>query len=310
MYFAIYQMYKLLLKYHNLITTALKMSFSLWALYFLWQHRMIFKVYQNLPLNHLLELISILLILSSLNWFFEIKKWQILAHNLEHISLKEATKQSLISFSVSLLTPNRVGEYGSKIFFYDKRQRKKVLSLIFIGNTSQLIISLFMGVAALLYWSFGPLNKPLIIPYIKWGLLFLVMLPILFFLLRRYIKNPRKLIITQPKLWQKSLSYAGLRYFIFSSQFVLLLLLFSVPLRAPILYSAVFLTYFVSALIPMLAFLDWAVKGSVAIWIFSWLHISEQVIFKIIALMWTTNFLLPFLAGLILIWRYKIRLKK
>jgi len=167
-----------------------------------------------------------------------------------------------------------------------------------------------MGIAALLYWSFRPLNKQLSIPYIKWGLLLFVMLSILIFLLKKYIKQPRKLIITQPKLWQKSLSYAGIRYLIFSSQFVLLLILFSVPLHAPVLYSAVFLTYFISALIPMLAFLDWAVKGSVAIWIFSWLHISEQVIFKIIALMWTTNFLLPFLAGLILIWRYKIRLKK
>ncbi|MBP93160.1 MAG: hypothetical protein CMC55_03460, partial [Flavobacteriaceae bacterium] len=54
-----------------------------------------------------LKTISFLIILSFLNWFFEILKWQALVSSLKKISFYKAMEQSLSSLTASLLTPNR-----------------------------------------------------------------------------------------------------------------------------------------------------------------------------------------------------------
>ena len=46
----------------------------------------------------------------------EIAKWKILTNNVKKNSWLDATKQSLASLTLSLITPNRIGEYGAKIF--------------------------------------------------------------------------------------------------------------------------------------------------------------------------------------------------
>ena len=56
--------------------------------------------------------ISFLLLLSLLNRFFEILKWQNLVSFIKKISLFEATNQVLSALTAGLFTPNGVGEYA------------------------------------------------------------------------------------------------------------------------------------------------------------------------------------------------------
>ena len=60
--------------------------------------------------------ISFLLLLSVLNRFFEILKWQNLVSYLHKISLFDATKQVLGALTAGLFTPNGIGEYAGKAF--------------------------------------------------------------------------------------------------------------------------------------------------------------------------------------------------
>ncbi len=305
-------MYKLISKYHNIILAGFKGLTALLALGFLWRHRRLWASLDFPTHGGALKILSILLIFSLLNWFFEIKKWQVLAHNIQSISWAEAAKQSLMSFSISLLTPNRVGEYGAKMIFYPKKDYKKVWALTFIGNFSQLSLTLVMGLAALLFWwrhqaiqtyiqkmSFSILTILLIIS----GSGFLI------WLLRRFYLKSKQQVLWQSQVWRAGLLYATLRYLIFSSQFVLLLYVLRHHLSFTYLYPAVFLSYLIATLIPMLAFFDWAVKSTVAIGVFSLINVPAAIVFKVVAMMWLTNFMLPFLIGLLLLWRYKIPLK-
>ena len=130
------------------------------------------------------------------------------------------------------------------------------------------------------------------------------MLSVLILVIKR-LKKVRKNPFFQSRIWLQSTGYAWLRYLIFSSQFVWLLLYFNVHYSPVHLYTGVSLVYLVSAFIPILAFMDWAVKGNVAIWIFSSLQIKNALVLKIVALMWIGNFLLPFLIGLIWLWQSK-----
>jgi len=62
--------------------------------------------------------ISFILLLSVLNRFFEILKWQNLVSILKPISIFEATNQALSSLTAGLFTPNGIGEYAAKALFF------------------------------------------------------------------------------------------------------------------------------------------------------------------------------------------------
>ena len=87
-----------------------------------------------------LKNIAFLLIFSFSNWFFEIKKWQLLINRVQQNSFSEAAKQSLASLTASLITPNRIGEYGAKALYFKKSLSKKILALNLVGNFSKLLL--------------------------------------------------------------------------------------------------------------------------------------------------------------------------
>ena len=90
--------------------------------------------------------VSVLLLsMTLLNWYIEVAKWKSLASGIKQISLSEALKQSLASLTVSLITPNRIGEYGAKALYFDPKDRKRVVLYNFLGNFSQMSITLLFG---------------------------------------------------------------------------------------------------------------------------------------------------------------------
>jgi uncharacterized membrane protein YbhN (UPF0104 family) len=58
---------------------------------------------------------------SFINRFLEILKWQNLVEVIEKISLYTATKQVLAGLTAGLFTPNGIGEYAGKAFYFPKR---------------------------------------------------------------------------------------------------------------------------------------------------------------------------------------------
>ncbi len=303
-------MYKFLSKYYNVILTLIKILISFVAVYYLWQHKYLQNLWTGSRDLFSFKLVFVLLIFSLLNWFIEIKKWQFLTGQIQKNAFTEAAKQSLISFALSLLTPNRVGEYGVKVMFYNKKDYKNVLGLTLIGNVSQLIVTLLAGLFGLWYaYDTGLMQKLIRFTSFSkhvWQILFSLALVIfvvllIIYLFKKYRQNP----VFKPVLWLKCNLYAILRYIIFSTQFVWLLRYFKVDYSLSTLYATVSLVYLFATLIPILSFLDWAVKGNVAIWVFSALQLAGILVFKIVALMWFFNFFLPFTAGLIWMWSSK-----
>ena len=92
-----------------------------------------------------------LLIFSFINWMLEITKWKNLATHVKNISFPSAIKQSLASLTVSLITPNRIGEYGAKAIYFNKEIRIKILGLNLLGNLYQLITTSIFGVFGISY---------------------------------------------------------------------------------------------------------------------------------------------------------------
>lgn len=246
--------------------------------------------------------IGFILLLSVLNRFFEILKWQNLVSFLKPISLAEATKQVLAALTAGLFTPNGVGEYAGKALYFDKKETKKIVFLNLICNGIQMILTVVFGVFGLLYFN----SQYTIITSKTIGIIFgccILFFGILFFSKKINIKgySIEKLIhkINEiPKaIHKKNILLGVFRYLVFSHQYYFLFLAFDVDLPYLILIATIASVYFLASSLPTFQFLDFAVKGSVAVYFFGILGVNEWVVIFISTLMWFLNVVLPVLFG-------------
>ena len=262
-----------------------------------------------------LKNIFFLTFLSFFNWFLEIKKWQTLLNSYQKINFTTATKQCLASLTVSLFTPNRLGEYVAKAMYFIKSERKKIVGFNAIGNGYQLFATLFFGVFGITFFLF---QQKIEIYFFTVGIViffFSVFALLVFFLSKKNkkIKNWisktlqfKKLI--PRKIHLQTLVFSLLRYVIFSHQFYFLLLLFNIQVDYFTLISAITTMYLFSSFLPMIAFLDVVVKSSVALWVFSFLNVSATIVLTSTTLLWIFNFVIPAILGSAFVLNYKPKL--
>ena len=257
--------------------------------------------------------IFILLLLTFLNWLFEVKKWHKLSSTLKSNTVRKATNESLASFTAAIFTPSRIVEYGAKSLYYPRADRKKVIFLNFVGNMTQLFVTFVFGIIGLIILlflvklPFTGMNIGLIVallfsPFYIYWLARKFNLRIKGFSLRKLEKSFRK--IPNDIQW-KTLYYATLRYIIFTHQFYFLLLVFNIELPYLLVISAVFSTYFLASLIPTMIIFDAVIKGGFGVWIFGFLGVPEIVVLVIVLAVWILNFGLPALLGSYFVLKYK-----
>lgn len=250
--------------------------------------------------------IGFILLLSVLNRYFEILKWQNLTKVIHPISLGEATKQVLAALTAGIFTPNGVGEYAGKALYFQKSETKKVVFLNLICNGIQMILTVIFGTIGLL-----------IIGYWKW-VLAIIGLSFFFFLSSIFLKKIKIKGYSIEKLFQKineipkpihqrNIVLGILRYLVFSHQYYFLFLAFDVDLPYLTLISTIAVVYFLASSLPTFQFLDFAVKGSVAIYFFAILGVNEWIVVFISTLMWFLNVVLPVVLGSYYVLNFKTK---
>ena len=291
----------------------IKLSIVVCAFYFIYEklannNELRFSVFIDLLFEKRifsLKTISFLLLLSVLNWFFEIIKWRTLVSSVTPISFKNALEQSLASLTSSLFTPNRIGEYGAKAIYYSPSLRKRIMLINLISNMSQMTITTILGVIGFVFFiitykvpvDFG------ILKFILLGLTICVLIGIGIkkskwtiqgFSLKKiqsFMMNfPRKTLVL-------SVLFSLLRYMVFSFQFYILLQLFGIKidyLNTMVLITSMYLT---ASVIPSIFIFDVVIKSSVSLYIFSFIGMNELSVLSIITMMWVLNFVLPSMVG-------------
>ena len=249
--------------------------------------------------------ILLLIILSSLNWGLETFKWQIAVSTLKKISFSEALEQSIGSLTVSLLTPNRVGEYGAKALYYQKNDRKKIVFLNLITNFSQMGATILFGSIGIIL--FLQTHKTFTFQLnFNQGVIILSVSVLILWVFRYVFPNIKTRFLILSKALLKSISLkvfikvfglSVLRYITFSHQFYFLLLLFNLDISYVHAMTAITVVYLLSSLLPMLFIFDVLIKGSVAVWVFSFYGIQELNILMVVLSMWILNVVIPSLPG-------------
>jgi hypothetical protein len=242
---------------------------------------------------------------SIFNCFFEITKWKTLVTFCKKIDFKLAAIQSLASLTVSLITPNRIGEYGAKAIYFEKPLRKQVLVLNLVGNLFQLLTTIIFGIVGVVFFVFNfkisiPIQSTILVITTSFLLLFLAWyLYKKGFSIKGYsLKDLVSFISKIPSLLTAKVGlYSVIRYVIFSHQFYFLLLLFQVEITYSEALFTIFSMYFLASIIPMLSIFDVVIKGSIAVWAFSFFNCNEISVLSVVLVMWIFNFVLPSIVG-------------
>lgn len=266
--------------------------------------------------NALLPILGFIL-LAAFNWFFEILKWKTIASEIKSITFLTSLKQSLASLTVSLATPNRIGEYGAKAYFFNKKLRKKVMLYNLYHNTFQMLTTTILGIFGLVILfqkhnlGFSIENK---VVKILLPLLIIMGILIVGFVFRKQqiiikgltisnLINKLKELPSGIKL--RMILFSFIRYLFFGYLFYQILLFFGASIKLTEVIPYIFSMYLLASIIPALSFFDVVIKGGVAVWVFSLLSISESIILSTVFCMWILNFIIPSIIGAYFLITYK-----
>lgn len=251
--------------------------------------------------------ILFLLVLTFFNWFFEILKWQELVSSIKKISFKKALDQCLGSLTVSLFTPNRIGEYGAKAMYFPIHYRKRILLINLLGNLLQMTVTLVFGVLGLLMFmqthSTSPISTKILMAF---TLATLLAISFLAFIIKK--RNPnikghslkKAMVFTYFFPRQKlvlSAVYSLIRYLMFSFQFYCILILFKVNISYLDAMAIITTMYLLASIIPSIFIFDVVIKGGVAVSLFNMIGINDLVSLSAVTTMWLFNFVIPSTIG-------------
>ena len=254
--------------------------------------------------------ISLILLLSFGNRFLEILKWQNLAQFIRPITAGEASKQVLAAMTASIFTPNGIGEYGAKALYFEKSQAKTVVFLNLVCNGIQMILTIVFGFFGLLYFNaeFGIITTTTVaLGFGAFLLALIIAFSVKKITIRGYSldKALKKLREIPTKMHRKNILLGIGRYLIFSHQYFLLFRAFDVEVPYLLLMATICSVYFLASSLPTFQFLDFAVKGSVAVYFFGLLNVNEWITIFITMLMWLLNVVLPVIIGSYFVLRFK-----
>jgi len=266
----------------------------------------------------------LVLLLMLLNWLLDAVKWKFLIKKEEDVSLWLSIKAVFLGITVSIFTPNRVGEFGGRVFCLEKADRIKAVLITILGNVGQLLATTIFGTIALVhymqaysgfldgeadYWFFilvfiaTILVSTLIALYLNASWLSIFFMKFKFLKKYEEYSDVFSYYSTTELLYIIFLSIA--RYAVFSFQFYILLRFFLVDIsliESLTMSSLVFLTI---SIIPTIALTEIGVRGSIAIYFFGLVSANHIGILTATFALWFTNLVLPALLGTILVYNLK-----
>ena len=254
-------------------------------------------------------LLPIIVLLMVLNWAVEALKWKILIKNLKPLRFKEAFAAVLAGVSTGIITPNRIGNFIGRTVLLDKEIKIKATLLTLLANLSQFVVTLFFGCVGLLLLGGTYLqNAQIVLIFVGIftlgvGLavyinpLLINRRPFNFFFSDKIIDGITFISATKIQLKLRIIGLSALRYLVFVTQYVLLLIAFDQQESILLFYGSIMVVYLLMTLIPSLFFGKLFVREAAALFVLNQIGIPDAIILITGFLMWLINIALPSLVG-------------
>ncbi len=281
------------------------------------------EIKQSLTSVNIFYLVFVV-VLMFCNWGLEAAKWKTSASLINPISFWHSFKAVLSGVSISMVTPNRVGEYIGRMMYMPEGKRLKVISITLINSMSQILVTVLMGTLGfhLLKTSLieGKLISSVWYQFI-WGVLTasLIILTLFYFALPRLEILLEKIFATSRYLYLIEavhlfslqrlfvlLLLSIVRYGVFVIQYILVFRLFNVAVPFDTLFWIMSLVFLTLALIPSITLVEVGIRGEVSLQLVGLFTSNSLGILLTSVSVWFVNLIIPAMAGSILILSLKI----
>ena len=251
--------------------------------------------------------------LMPLNWLLETCKWKTLTSNLQTLTMGESVRSVLSGLAVSMLTPNRVGDFAGRIAWLKPENRTAGAMSAFVGGCAQMIAIALCGVVAFcmepvlpdfLEW-FGQHSTLTVVVLIAFAA---VICGLYFFIgglaLRfRFSRWPwfEKFVQAAGQHTKQQLAIVLFlsicRSVVFIIQLQLMLQSFGVSLGTADAFRSIALMYCFVSVIPTFALAEWGVRGSMALLFIVPLGGNPTQIVAATVALWLVNVAVPAIVG-------------
>ncbi len=286
-----------------------------------------FQIKESLSSVNIFYLVLVILLMLC-NWGLEAAKWKLSASLIHPISFWKAFKAVFSGVSISMITPNRVGEYLGRMMYMPEGKRLKVISVTLINSLSQILLTLLMGTMGFLFLRSSLIEGKLIssvwYSFISGVLiasfiiltLFYFALPLIEKLLEKLFATSRYLYLVealhlfnmQRLLLLLLLSFV--RYAVFASQYIVVFRLFEVDIPFVTLYWIMSLVFLTLAIIPSISLVELGIRGEVSLQLVGLFTVNSLGVLLTSVSIWFVNLIIPALVGSILILGLKLFDKK
>lgn len=258
------------------------------------------------------------------NWAFETIKWRQFTQIFSTMSFWQSFRAVLAGVTVSLFTPNRIGEYGGRILLAEQRHGWRIILATLLGSFSQMIILFSAGLVGFLWFSYNHLELKTYLLFITGivGFLFILSLTVAFFriqamisLIHWLVRNRiwqsirRQIIVlrmcTDRQKWQ-AIGWAAVRYVTYSVQYWLLLEFLGIHLPVLAAFGAIATIFLIQTGVPLPPVGAFLARAEIALFI--WGHFGANEISILVATfgLFIINLALPALLGAIFIVKIKV----
>jgi uncharacterized membrane protein YbhN (UPF0104 family) len=300
----------------------------------------VFQTFSDISLGFSLNILLIItLILLPLNILLESIKWKYLIDKLETISLFNSIKGVLAGISVSMIMPNRVGDYLGRVFILKKADRLQAVLSTILGSLAQLLTTLNFGLIALIFYYPEYINiydGLDIWLYIGFILMVIIVIFVMIFAYLNFsffsivIKQISGKYYTKIEKYSQVFSWYNqkellnvlalsiIRYVVFSLQFYLLLRFFGINTNYFTSLMLIAVIYILMTIIPTIALTEIGVRGSVSLFVFQ--HHFEKLglwnseiavgVVSASSILWLINLIFPAIVGTIFVFSLRFFRKR
>ena len=256
-------------------------------------------------------LLVVAVALLPVNIVLESIKWQTALRNTVSLPFAKALSSVLFGYTGAFITPNSAGEYPTRALLLPEGSRTQAIAMGFVGSIVQTMVVAACGAVSLFFFVQNSDSSAIDYTKILVAMVLLLLLAVVFvskihtigvFMQKSRFGIVRKigngLYYTTVSQLVKLITVSLLKYFAFSTQFLLILVAFGLDVAVIEAIVAVNVFYLFLTFTPLMNIFEVAVRSSWAILIFGRYSVSSISIIAASTMFWVMNFCLPTFVGL------------
>jgi len=303
-------------KYLNLLIKIAIVALAMWFVVTKVNNQKNLREFEHLihqidPLTIRLVL-AIVVLLMFVNWFLEVIKWRYLSKRIEKLSLWTAVKSVFCGLTWAIFTPNRIGEYGGRVMLLKPENRATGAVAMGVGLFAQLVLTSVFGALSIAWFVTTFIPIPASVDFGIWiiAVIYALAFVVLYFNVSwvdylvgkvKFLKKIKPFFAVLEEFTVKELAYvlflSAFRFAIFTSQYIILMLVILPGLPLVSMVLMIFIMFFIQSAVPSLDIFDFSVRSFVASNLYAYITTQEIAVMAIVSCVWFVNLIFPAIIG-------------